>query len=409
MVFESVSQLMSLTADGEAAEGTLHAQVGQKVLRTTKTGKPYLEVQLADVAGSVSLKIWDNLPCYGAFEAMAVGVGVAVHARWQNTAYGIEAQEPDVRSLSPEEEDTMLSGGKELQLRQAGDWDTIVHLVGSMRDARLAALSRALLSDYETRFRRAAAARGYHHARRGGLVEHTAGVMRAADALCTAYPQLNRDLMLAGALFHDCGKMWENCYPEHSLAMPYTEPGEMLGHISLGIEVINKLWQQICTDERKKQWDALEPPSEHVRLHLLHLVASHHGSLEFGSPVVPKTPEAYALNHADDMDAKMEMFRGAYESSPRLASRIRQRKMPLPGNVVDPLPAVRAPQTYEQMESVLEAHEEGDCDAPATLRQQDEDEAARKDDVAAMGALFESYEEAMAEELASREAEDTQG
>ena len=113
----------------------------------------------------------------------------------------------------------------------------------------------------------------------------------------------------------------------------------MLGHISLGIEVINRLWAYVYTDERKQAWAELSPPSEQVRMHLLHLVAAHHGSLEFGSPVVPKTPEAYALNHADDMDAKMEMFRGAYETSPLLANRIRQRKAPLPGNVLEPLPA----------------------------------------------------------------------
>lgn len=352
MIFDSVIQLQSMTSGGEAAQGVLLVQVAQKLQRTTKNGKPYLEVQLADVGGSFSLKIWDNMPWYPDFSALEVNAGVAVSALWRSSEYGMEASDVALRPLSPEEEEQMLSGGRELRERQQHDWADICRLVRTVRDPRLAALCRELTVRLEGRFRRAAAARGFHHARRGGLVEHTAGVMRTADALCSAYPQLNRDLLLAGALFHDCGKMWENGYPEHGLTMPYSEPGELLGHIPLGIEVINKLWSTVCTEERRRAWEPLSPPSEQVRLHLLHLVAAHHGSLEFGSPVVPKTPEAYALNHADDLDAKMEMFRGAYATSPALAARIHQRKAPLPGNVVDPLPVVELP------EGVLEARED---------------------------------------------------
>lgn len=337
MNVDSVTQLLSLTAGGEDVQGVLFAQVAQKTPRTTKNGKPFLEVQLADVGGSLTLKIWDNMPWYPAMQALEVGACVAVSACWRSTEYGPEAADVSLRPLRPEEEEQMLTGGRELRERQERDWQDICEMVECMSDPRFVVLSRALLENFEPRFRRAAAARGYHHARRGGLVEHTAGVMRTAAALCEAYPQLNRDLLLAGALFHDCGKMWENSYPEHSLSMPYTDAGELLGHITLGIEVINRLWSVVCTPERREAWAALSPATDQVRLHLLHLVAAHHGSLEFGSPVVPKTPEALALNHADDLDAKMEMFRAAYESAPALAPRIRQRRMPLPGNVVEPL------------------------------------------------------------------------
>lgn len=347
MNFDSVSQLLSLTAGGEDVQGTLFVQVAQKTARITKNGKPYLEIQLADVAGSLTLKIWDNVPWYPAMQAVEVGAGVAVSACWRSTEYGPEAVDVSLRPLNPEEEEQMLAGGRELHERQTRDWEDICRIVGSMQDPRLVELCRALLENFEPRFRRAGAARGYHHARRGGLVEHTAGVMRTAELLCTAYPQLNRDLLLAGALFHDCGKMWETGYPEHGLSMPYSDAGELLGHIPLGIELINKLWGYVCTPERKEAWATLTPVTEQVRLHLLHLVAAHHGCLEFGSPVVPKTPEALVLNHADDIDAKMEMFRGAYESSPMLAPRIHQRKMPLPGNIIDSLPAFR-PTTREE-------------------------------------------------------------
>lgn len=342
MTFDSIPQLLSQLATATSARGSLLAQLAQKTLRTTKNGKPYLELQLADAAASLPLKVWDNLPWYPDFQARAVGDALAIDALWQSTPYGVELADARLRPLSPEEEELMLAGGKELQLRQLCDWQDICRLVDSIADPRLLELCRALISGFEPRFRRAAAARGYHHARRGGLVEHTAGVMRAADAICSAYPALNRDLVLAGALFHDSGKMWENSYPEHSLTMPFLDAGELLGHIPLGIELVNKLWALVYTDQRRAEWEPLSPPSDQVRLHLLHLVASHHGCLEYGSPVVCKTPEAIALNHADDLDAKMEMFRATYESSPELAPRIRQRRAPLSGNAVLPLPSLRA-------------------------------------------------------------------
>lgn len=346
MQYDSLTQLLTAAADAPAY-GTVFVQLTRRTPKTTKNGRPYLEITLADAAAEVTLKVWDNAPWYPFFSNAEPESGIAVTATWQSSQYGMEAGDIDTRPLTAEEEARVLAGGAETVQRQEEAWDTICDFVDGIQDPRLATLSRALLENFEPRFRRAGAARGYHHARRGGLTEHTAGVMKTAAALCEAYPGLNRDLLLTGALFHDCGKMWENAYPEHSLNMPYNDTGELLGHISLGIEIINKLWTRILTEDRRAAWEALSPATEQVRLHLLHLVAAHHGSLEFGSPVVPKTPEALALNHADDLDAKMEMMRAAYTLSPSLSPHIRQRRAPLPGNVVVPLPCVSdaAPET----------------------------------------------------------------
>lgn len=338
MKFESLTQLTA-EAGKEMVQGTVFAQVGQHNTRTTKTGKPYLEIVLTDVGGSVTIKVWDNAPWHPAFSALQAGMAVAVTGNWQVNQYGMDATELDARPLTPDEEEEMLAGNPELRRKQAEDWAYIGTMVESMADPRLKTLSQALLETFGARFRRSGAARSVHHARRGGLVEHTAGVMRNAAALCTCYPTLNRDLVLAGALFHDCGKMWENAYEEHTLVMPFTESGELLGHIPFGLELINKLWSRVLTDERREEWKALEPASDLVRLHLLHLVASHHGSLEFGSPVLPKTPEALALHHADDLDAKMEILAQAYAGQPEIGKRILQRKMPMPTNLVLPLPS----------------------------------------------------------------------
>ncbi len=340
MIWESIAQMTAKLSDGQPAQGTIRACIAKKLLRTARNGKPYLEVQLADPGSDILLKVWETMPWYPELERAEEETSVAIDGVWRNSQFGIDVSGATVRPLTPGEEESLLIGSAELQERQKADWQQILELAGTIRDPRMAALCEALLKTYEKRFRRSAAARGYHHARRGGLMEHTAGVMRTARALCEAYPQINRDLVLTGALFHDCGKMWENGYAEHGLTMPYTDTGELLGHISLGIEVINKLWTGVCTEQRRKEWEKLSPPTEQVRLHLLHLVASHHGSLEYGSPVVPKTPEAFVLHHADDLDAKMEMLRGAYADSPQLSEHIRQRRAPLPGNVAAPLPAV---------------------------------------------------------------------
>ena len=187
------------------------------------------------------------------------------------------------------------------------------------------------------RFRRTAAARKNHHARRGGLVEHVAQMMRSASMVCAVYPELNRDLMLAGVLFHDCGKLWENSYPEDGFSQIHSLHGEMLGHIPLGIELVNKLWRDLLDASEFEPFSKCKPSTEEVRVHLLHLIGSHHGQLEFGSPILPKTPEAYALHHIDNLDAKMEMLRDAYAQATEVAPGIYDRVFPLSANLIRPL------------------------------------------------------------------------
>jgi 3'-5' exoribonuclease len=192
------------------------------------------------------------------------------------------------------------------------------------------------LTEFGDRFRRTAAARNYHHARRGGLVEHTAQMMRTAAAIAPLYPQLNLDLLIAGILFHDSGKLWENALPENGFVMGYDERGELVGHISIGLELVNSLWRKLSA-ENADEWKNLLPPSEDVRLHLLHLIGAHHGEQQFGSPVTPKTPEAMALHYIDNLDARLEMFAAGYLTAKPLADRIFDRVRPLPGNLVKSL------------------------------------------------------------------------
>ena len=103
-------------------------------------------------------------------------------------------------------------------------------------------------------------------------------MMRIALEIAPLYPQLNVDLLLAGILFHDCGKLWENQLPENGFVMGYDERGELMGHISIGLELVNSLWRKLIA-ENSDAWKNLAPASEDVRLHLLHLIGAHHGEM----------------------------------------------------------------------------------------------------------------------------------
>ncbi|HEY5811062.1 MAG TPA: HD domain-containing protein, partial [Terrimicrobiaceae bacterium] len=175
---------------------------------------------------------------------------------------------------------------------------------------------------------------------RGGLLRHVAQMLRSVNAICGAYPALNRDLLLVGALVHDCGKMWEMCPPEIGYEIPREVRGELLGHISIGIEVVNALWRKLPLEE----WKSLTPSSENVRLHLLHLIASHHGECQFGSPVEPKTPEAIALHFIDNLDAKLAMIFSAYERLPEIAPGVYERVRALNVSPVRALDQFRSSQ-----------------------------------------------------------------
>jgi 3'-5' exoribonuclease len=334
--FLTLSELKSL-APTESVEGEVHAQLDQVVQRQTSAGKPFYEVQLVDAAARVTLRAWSDSQPFEFCKSVAAGAFVAAKGTFEmGISFGLDAKRWYLDPLAEEAIEDLLAGSPEVRERQGRDFDFILGAIAAMRDVRLAELCNCFLGEFGDRFRRAAAARNNHHARRGGLVEHVAQMMRTAVAVAEAYGDLNRDLLVAGVLFHDCGKLWENGYPADGFTMPYTEYGEMLGHITLGIELVNKMWRKCEMD--RPEWVTYTPAAEEVRLHLLHLLASHHGELQFGSPVVPKTPEAWALHYVDNLDAKMEMMRQAYRTGKPLAPRIVERVWPLPGNLVKALP-----------------------------------------------------------------------
>src|ERR1700719_328096 len=335
-------QLMTLSEIRRAAQSRpvsarVHVQVESAAPKLTREQKPYCELSLADACDRMTLRVWSDHPAYKACGSLTNESFVELTGEFNShSQYGLEAQKWTVRPLTPQEKNELLQGPAELRAKQNADWQFILEGIATISDPRLRTLCDAFVKELGERFRRTAAARKNHHARRGGLVEHTAQMMRVGLSIAPLYPELNVDLLVAGILLHDSGKLWENHYSESGFVMDYDERGELVGHISIGLELVNSLWRKVSTDN-DGNWKNLIPSSEDVRLHLLHLIGAHHGEQQFGSPVDPKTPEAMALHYIDNMDARQEMFAAGYLIAKPLSDRIFERVWPLPGKLVKSL------------------------------------------------------------------------
>jgi 3'-5' exoribonuclease len=350
--------LMTLTEIRRAAQqgavsARVHVQVQNASAKLTRDGKPYCELTVADACDRITLPVWSDHPAYKTCSAFTDEHFIELAGNFSvHPQYGLQADKWTPRPLTDQEKTELLQGPADLRARQNADWEFIENTTKTITDPRLRSLCEAFLQEWGDRFRRTAAARNYHHARRGGLVEHTSQMMRVAKGIAPLYPQLNLDLLLAGILFHDSGKLWENALPENGFVMNYDERGELIGHISIGLELVNALWRRVNA-ENAEAWKTLLPASEDVRLHLLHLIGAHHGEMEFGSPVAPKTPEAMALHYIDNLDARLEMFAAGYTTAKPLAARIFDRVRPLPGNLVKSLDKFQQSATHDPRDKLL--------------------------------------------------------
>ena len=326
-----------------ALAGPVNAAVNGQVeavnCKHTREQKPYIELGLRDLTGKMMIRVWNDHPSFEFCSALATHHFVRVEGEFVvNGAFGLEARNWTIRELTEPERELVLNGSAERIRKQRQDYAVIEDRAAAIADPRLRELCRLFLEEFGERFRRAAGARSYHHARRGGLVEHVAQMLRAADAICSVYPDLNADLLAAGVVFHDSGKMWENNFPKDSLVMSHDSVGELVGHIAIGTELVNRLWLRLRQSGILDKYKSVNPEPELVRLHLLHLVAAHHGEKQFGSPIEPKTPEAWALHVIDNLDAKLDVMASAYSSGNRLTDDIVERVRPLPTNLIKPLP-----------------------------------------------------------------------
>jgi 3'-5' exoribonuclease len=266
--------------------------------RLTKKGKPYLDVELADRSGALKGKVWDDVlkkcpePLAACDFVAVTGVVEAFEGTPQlnltfiDTVARLKGKGRPVQDFDPDLLIPVTPHDREAL------WGELLNLVNAHINTPLRELVIALLTRYEAQLRTWPGAVFYHHAYAGGLLEHTCSVARHAARSLEVYPALNGDLLMAGAILHDLGKLKEYTgppCPERSV------PGELLGHIVLG-------WDMIREEAR-----TLAFPDEQLLMSLEHIIISHHGALEFGSPSLPRTPEALLVYYLDEIDAKLHM------------------------------------------------------------------------------------------------------
>ena len=281
-----------LTADQSI---TTFFLVHEKEIRNTTGGKPYLRLELGDLSGNVEARMWEQ------FEVAAKDVGrddfVKVQARVEIYRNRPQLALLQFRLARPEEIDLAdylphTPHNVEELYRQ------LLGYVEGMKNPWLKQLVARTLNDpaVAVRYKRAPAAKVMHHAYLGGLLEHVVALCGLAQLVATHYPELDADLLLTAAVLHDVGKLDELCY-ERSVA--YTTEGQLLGHIVMELETV------------AKAMDAIEGFPAKLKTVVQHILISHHGQYEFGSPKLPMIREALVFHYLDDMDSKMAAVRAA--------------------------------------------------------------------------------------------------
>jgi 3'-5' exoribonuclease len=264
-----------------------------KSMLTGKNGKPYMSVFLADQTGSVDGRIWDNVDLLSdAFQSgdvvKAKGQVQIFQGRKQVVVHRLERALPEEYDMK----DLMSASRRNPEEMMA----ELVQIAESMQDASIRQLTLDVLNDTDIRPRmlKAPAAKSIHHAYQGGLVEHIlsiCGLMKMLHAHYAAQSvEMKLDYLLFGAIFHDIGKVWE-LDPEGGIT--YTDKGKLLGHMIMAVELVEKKASRIFGFP------------EDVKDHLKHIILSHHGRLEYGSPKVPMFMEAFLVAAIDDLDSKI--------------------------------------------------------------------------------------------------------
>jgi 3'-5' exoribonuclease len=269
--------------------------VHEKEVRSTANGKPYLRMELGDRTGTVEARMWDQ------FEAPAKEVSrddfIKVQARVELYRNRPQLSLQQFRVAKPEEIDL-----GDFLPRTPYDVEElhkkILGFIEEMKNPWLKQLCSRILSDpgIVARFKRAPAAKVMHHAYIGGLIEHVAGLCGLAKQVAAHYPELDVDLLLMAAMLHDVGKLDELCYER---AVSYSVEGQLLGHIVMEVESVAKVM------------DSIEGFPERLKTVVQHMLISHHGEYEFGSPKLPMIREALAFHYMDDLDSKMGAIRAA--------------------------------------------------------------------------------------------------
>ncbi len=271
--------------------------VAAKQVKSKKNGELYLSVTLADRSGQLQANMWDNVAdTLDAFDqddfVKVKGVIHKYNGRWQLTIHKL-------RKLGDSEidySDYLPKTSKDIDQL----WRTLGDFVDSFENRWLKSLLREFIADEAivAAYKNAPAAKTLHHAFVGGLLDHVVSLSTVCDLAARNYPYVNRDLLLTGAFLHDIGKLHELAYQR---SISYTTEGQLLGHMIIELEMLHQKLTHLPGF----------PPE--LKILIEHMIISHHGHYEFGSPKLPMFPEALMLHYLDDLDSKMESMRAQFE------------------------------------------------------------------------------------------------
>ena len=266
--------------------------------KIAKSGNEYMDVLLGDSSGSIAGKIWKEK--FDACSADKLTEGVVILASGSatefmgKTQFGVTMAIPTTEYA---EEDFVPVTKKDI--------DTLMQIVYShidkVNDRHIKKLLSTIFNDasFIPLFKRTPAAMKMHHAYVGGLLEHITEMLAFAEPMCELYQPCNRDLVIAGILLHDIGKVEEIVW--RNMAIEYSDKGKLLGHIQIGLEIMHRYRQ---ADFDQECWQLLQ-----------HIILAHHGKLEYGSAVIPATIEAKVVSLADDASAKLRGYLSLYDDS----------------------------------------------------------------------------------------------
>ncbi len=262
-------------------------------LAETRAGKPYLILSLMDKGGDIGAPVWDNAQRLS--EICKVGAFIRVAGMVQSYREKPQLKIDEISAVNQEEvelSDFAVTGLHDIE-QMAEELQGMVH---SVKNPFVRKLLKKLLLKGELweSFQSAPAAKSIHHAYLGGLLEHCLSIARLADFTASHYPGVDRSVLMAGALLHDVGKIKE--LKVELALVEYTAVGRLKGHLVMGSEMVAETAKTI------------KDFPEEILVQIQHLILSHHGRLEFGSPVVPMTVEAFLLNYLDEMDSKMNLM-----------------------------------------------------------------------------------------------------
>ena len=269
--------------------------VCEKEIRNTREGKPYLRLELGDRSGTIEARMWDQ------FETAVKGINrddfVKVQARVEIYKNRPQLSVMQVRLAKPEEID-LADFLPQTKADVAKLYSQLLEFAASIANPWLKKLVAGILNDsaIAARYKRAPAAKVMHHAYLGGLLEHVVSLCGLAKQVAAHYPELDLDLLLTAAILHDVGKLDELCYER---AIGYTVEGRLLGHIVMEVQTVSKAM------------DAIEGFPQNLKTVVQHLLISHHGEYEFGSPKLPMIREALVFHYLDDLDSKCAAVRAA--------------------------------------------------------------------------------------------------